>query len=130
MRAEVLDYVQAVSIGGFSASTELPWQESGLELYEKNLKKIYVDIDQITVDPQILTLDGTNISSEITTVRIFFANDAKQIPANYSDLVSELILAKNIEAAQGFNRRECSVQTEISADKLITTIELRFIKLT
>lgn len=129
MRQQVLDYVQTLDIGGFNVSNELPWSESGTELYVKNLKKVYVDIDQITVDPQILTLDGTNIVNEVTTVRIFFANDAKQVPANYSDVVAELRTAKDIEPTLGFNRRECQVQTELQADRLITTIELRFIKL-
>lgn len=130
MRTEVLEYIQSLDIGGFNVSNELPWSESGTELYVKNLKKIYVDIDQIQVDPQILTLDGRNINNEITIIRIFFANDAKQVPANYSDVVAELKTAKDIEAAQGFTRRECQVQTDIQADRLITTIELRFIKLT
>jgi hypothetical protein len=130
MRQEVLEYIQSLDIGGFNVSNELPWSESGTELYVKNLKKIYVDIDQIQVDPQILTLDGTNINNEITIIRIFLANDAKQVPANYSDVVNELKTAKDIEAAQGFNRREFQVSTDIQADRLITTIELRFIKLT
>jgi hypothetical protein len=130
MRTEVLEYIQSLDIGGFNVSNELPWTESGTELYVKNLKKIYVDIDQIQVDPQILTLDGRNINNEITIIRIFFANDAKQVPANYSDVVAELKTAKDIEAAQGFTRRECQVQTDIQADRLITTIELRFIKIT
>jgi hypothetical protein len=130
MRQEVLEYIQSLDIGGFNVSNELPWSESGIELYVKNMKKIYVDIDQIQVDPQILTLDGANINNEITIIRIFFANDAKQVPANYSDVVNELKTAKDIEAAQGFNRREFQVSTDIQADRLITTIELRFIKLT
>jgi len=129
MRTEVLEYIQTLDIGGYNVSNELPWSESGTELYVKNLKKIYVDIDQIQVDPQILTLDGTNINNEITIVRIFLANDAKQVPANYSDIINELKTAKDIEAAQGFTRRECQITTDIQADRLITTIELRFIKL-
>jgi hypothetical protein len=130
MRTEVLEYIQSLNIGGYNVSNELPWNESGTELYVKNLKKIYVDIDQVQVDPQILTLDGRNINNEITIIRIFFANDAKQVPANYSDVVSELKTAKDIEAAQGFTRRECQVSTDIQADRLVTTIELRFIKIT
>lgn len=130
MRTEVLEYIQSLDIGGFNVSNELPWTESGTELYVKNLKKIYVDIDQIQVDPLILTFDRSNINNEITIIRIFFANDAKQVPANYSDVVAELKTAKDIEAAQGFTRRECQVSTALQADRLITTIELRFIKIT
>jgi hypothetical protein len=128
MRTEVLDYLQSLNIGGFNISQELPWTESGTELYIKNLKKIYVDTDQITSEPLLQTFTGS-INNETTIVRIFFANDAKQIPANYQDVVTELRTAKDIEVEQGFNRRESLVTTDIQADRLVTQIELRYTKL-
>lgn len=128
MRTEVLDYIQSLNIGGYNVSQELPWAESGTELYIKNLKKIYVDTDQITSEPLLQTFTGS-INNETTIVRIFFANDAKQIPANYQDVVAELRTAKDIEVELAFNRRESLVTTDIQADRLITQIELRYTKL-
>jgi hypothetical protein len=129
MRQEVIDYIQTLDIGSFNVSNELPWEESGTPLYIKNLKKIYVDVDQFEVDPFIQTFSGLNISNEVTLVRIFFANDAKNIPPNYSDVISELKTAKDIEITQNFNRRECTVSTTVEADRLVTELELRFTKL-
>jgi len=129
MRQEVIDYIQTLDIGGYNVSNELPWEESGTPLYIKNLKKIYVDVDQFEVDPFVQTFSGLNINNETTVVRIFFANDAKNLPPNYSDVVSELKTAKDIEVIQGFNRREALVSTEVEADRLVTELELRFTKL-
>jgi len=129
MRQEVIDYIQTLDIGSFNVSNELPWEESGTPLYIKNLKKIYVDVDQFEIDPFIQTFSGLNINNETTVVRIFFANDAKNLPANYSDVVSELRTAKDIEVTQGFNRREALVSTEVQADRLVTELELRFTKI-
>lgn len=130
MRDEVIDFIQTLDIGGFNISDELPWNESGTALYIKNLKKIYVDIDQITSEPLITTFSGLNVTNHITIVRIFFANDAKQVPANYSDVVAELTTAKNADSTANYHRRECVVSTNIEADRLVTILELRFIKLT
>ena len=129
MRQEVLDYIQSLDLGSYTVSNELPWEESGTTLYTKNLKKIYVDIDQFEVDPLIVTFSGLNINNEVTVIRIFFANDAKNIPPTYSDVVQGLKSAKDIEVAQGFNRREALVSTTIEADRLVTEVELRFTKL-
>jgi len=129
MRQEVIDYIQTLDIGGYNVSNELPWEESGTPLYIKNLKKIYVDVDQFEIDPFIQTFSGLNINNETTVVRIFFANDAKNLPPNYSDVVSELRTAKDIEVIQGFNRREALVSTEVQADRLVTELELRFTKI-
>ena len=130
MRTDVIDYIQSLNLGTFIVSNELPFSESGTPLYLKNLKKIYVDVDQYIVQPFIYTLSGVNISDETTAVRVYFANDAKSIPPNYDDVVSNLRLAKDILPTAGYNRREVDVSTSFEADRLITEIELRFIKLT
>jgi hypothetical protein len=130
MRTDVIDYIQTLNLGTFIVSNELPFSESGIPLYIKNLKKIYVDVDQYIVDPIISTLNGINITRDTIAVRVYFANDAKLIPPNYDEVVSELRAAKDILPTAGYNRREVDVSTTFDADKLITEIELRFIKLT
>lgn len=130
MREEVIDFIQTLDIGGYNISNELPWSESGTPLYIKNLKKIYVDVDQTTSEPLITTFSGLTVTNHVTIVRIFFANDAKQVPGNYSDVVAELSTAKNAESDMAYHRRECVVSTNIEADRLVTILELRFIKLT
>ena len=129
MRQEVLDYIQTLGNGSFNVSNELPWQESGTPLYIKNLKKIYVDVDQYETTPLVQTLNGLVLSQETTTVRVFFANDAKNLPPDYSDVVAGLRTAKDINPELNFYRREVEVTTEVEADRLVTQLELRYITL-
>jgi hypothetical protein len=129
MRTELLDYIGTLDLGGYALSGEVPWTESGTPLYLKNPKRIYVDLDQYQQSPFIQTLNGQTISNEIGTVRVYFSNDAKQLPPNYETLVSELRLGKDLTTIQGVNRRECDVSTEFENDLLITELEFRYIKL-
>ena len=131
MRQDVIDYLQTLNLGTFIVSNELPFSESGTPLYIKNLKKIYVDVDQSTVNPVITTLDGVNVTVDSTAIKMFFANDAKSIPANYDEVVTSLKSARNIlSTTSGISSRRVDVTTDLQADRLITQIELRFIKLT
>jgi biopolymer transport protein ExbD len=130
MRQQVLEYIQNLNLGSFVVSNELPWNESGVALFTKNLKKVYVDNDQYSVEPLVQALNGLNIHNQINTVRVFFANDAKQLPADYEQVIEEMQAIRNVDFAQGHNRREVDISTEIEADRMITTVELRFIKLT
>lgn len=130
MRQEVIDYIQTLNLGTFIVSSEVPWDENGTPLYLKNLKKIYVGITEYTIDPVIITLGGVNITRDTAAVKVYLANDAKQMPPNYDDVVQQLISAKNINTTTGFNQRECSVQTEFNVDKLVTVVEIKFIKIT
>lgn len=129
MRQEVLDYVQTLNLGTVTVSTELPWTDNDVPLYLKNLKKVYVDADAISIEPVVTALDGLNISAETTSVRIYFANDAKVLLPNYSDIINDLRAAKDITTVTGVQRRECAVSTAIESDVLITELEVTFTKL-
>lgn len=130
MRQSVIDYLQGLNLGSFTIATEVPWTETGTELYLKNLKKIYVDVDAFTTEPVITTFTGLNLNNETTVVRVYFANDAKQLPSNYDDVVAQIKAAKDIESTAGYTRRETDVSTSYNSDRLVTEIELRYIKLT
>lgn len=130
MRQAILDYLNTLSTGGFSVTTDLPWSSGGNPLYLTNPKRIYVDRPQTTHDPLFRTLDGTSINTEVTSISIYFAADAKQLPANYETLVSNIKLARNIAAIEGVSRRESDVTSDFNQDMLVTQIELRFTKLT
>lgn len=129
MREELLDYIGTIDLGGYTLSSEVPWTDAGIPLYVKNPKRIYVDLEQYTTEPFIQTLNGITISNEVGTVRVYFSNDAKQLPANYNSLIASLRLGKDITTIQGVNRRECEVSTEFENDLLVTELEFRFIKL-
>lgn len=130
MRQAIYDHIGSLSLGSFNLSSELPWSSSGTALYLKNLKRIYVDVDQITEDLSIAALNGLIINNETTVVRVFFACDAKQLPSNYETLVSGIRTGKSSTSIEGVSRRECDVTTSFEEDIVVTEFEFRFIKIT
>ena len=119
MRTAILDYLQGLgsaTLGTFSVTTELPWDQNGNALYLSNLKRIYVDVDQITQDPNQNSLSLAGVI------------DAKQLPSNYESLVDTIIQARLTADITGVIERLCQVTTDFDADKLITTFEFSFKK--
>lgn len=129
MRQAIWDHIDALSKGTFTLTNELPWDSSGSPLYLKNVKRIYVNTDQITEELVYATLNGVCINNEITRVFVYFACDAKQLPANYETLVSGIRGAKSTTDISGVSRRECDVTTSFEADMLVTEFEFRFINI-
>jgi hypothetical protein len=129
MRQEVLDYIEGLDLGTFFLTQELPRSESGSPLYIKNLKRIYVDNTNYGVENFITTMDGVRIQSEVLTVRVLFASDAKTVPPIYEELVQNLRRVNDITAIAGVNRREVDVTTSLEDDRLVTEVEYRFYKL-
>ena len=129
MRTQVFDYISGLDLGGFYLSNELPWSESGTPLYTKNLKRIYVDVTNYGVEPLINTLSGINIQNQVISVRVYLASDAKTVPPNYDDLITDLLKVNLIAGIDGANRREVDIETSIDNDVLTTELEYRFYKL-
>lgn len=130
MRTEILDYLQSQNLGLFTVSREQPWSENDVPLYIKNLKKIYASEDSVEIVPLITTLNGNDVPSEVTSVTVYLACDAKQTPPNLSDVISSVSTAKNISTISGVHRRECSISRSYDNDVLITELEFRFTKIT
>lgn len=130
MRTEILDYLQSQNLGLFTVTREQPWSENGLALYLKNLKKIYASQDSVEIVPLFATLDGLDIPSEVTTVTVYLACDAKQTPPSLDQVITAVKAAKNITTISGVNRRECNVTSSYENDLLITELEFRFTKIT
>lgn len=124
MRQEILDYINTLALGGYLLTEESPWADNGVPLYQKNLKKIYVDNTESITETLISTLDGLTINNEQLITSIYFANDAKTIPANYDDLVTDLKGAKNISFG-GVRTRESEVTVTYENDVMLTEIEIR-----
>ena len=126
MRQQLIDYIGTQNLGGFILSQELPFSSSGVPLYQKNAKRIYVDRTEYSNEPLIVTLDGTQIDSEIASVRVYFASDAKQLPPNYDTVVTSLKAGKDVSTITGVSRRECVISSSFDEDLLITELEFRF----
>ena len=129
MRQEVLDYINSLPLGGYLSTEESPWSDNEVPLYIKNLKKIYVDNAEYISEPLISTLGSLHINEETTRIRIYLANDAKTVPSNYDDLITDLKAVKDITTIDGVNRREVDVAVNYENDVMITELEVRFIKL-
>jgi hypothetical protein len=130
MRQDIIDYINTLGLGSFLVSNEVPWEDAGTNLWLKNPKVIYVDVANYTTEPIVTALNGLQIQNETTSVNAYFSCDAKQLPSNYDTLVSDLKLARDISAAEGFNRREVDVSTSMESDLLVTELEFRFTKIT
>ena len=130
MRTEILDYLQSQNLGLFTVTREQPWTENDIPLYLKNLKKVYVSQDSVEIVPLFATLDGLDIPSEVTTVTVYLACDAKQTPPNLDQVIAAVKTAKNITTITGVNRRECNVTSSYDNDLLLTELEFKFTKLT
>lgn len=129
MRQQVLDYINTLSLGGYLLTEEIPWSDNDVPLYIKNLKKIYVDNTEYVSTPVIQTLSALSISNEETISKIYLANDAKTVPANYDILIADLQSAKDITTVEGVRTRECDVSVSYQDDVMITEIEIRLTRL-
>ena len=124
MRDQVIEYLKRQNLGGLALSTDLPFQDSGMPLYQQNPKTIYVDTAETAVDPIIQTLGARTISNEIPTISVFFTVDAKTVLPSYDQTVQTVRSTRNAIAIPGIARREDTVETEYETDLLITQINI------
>lgn len=126
MRDQLLTLLRALSLGTFRVASDLPYSNSGQELFLKNIKTIYVDNPQKTVEPLIATLNSNNVDRETTTIQVYFTSDAKQLPSNYDALVASIRALKEDSYFSGFISRECDYTTEYVNDIIQSQFEFRF----
>jgi hypothetical protein len=129
MRDNVIAYLKTISLGSFAVSDELPRDESGTPLFVKNQKRLYTTAQQQDQTPLLRTLNGSHINLNTKSVSVVFSTDAKQLPANYDELVSLIRAAETIKPELGFNDRNSEVITETEDDLLITTVILTYTKI-
>jgi hypothetical protein len=126
MRAQLLSFLTtATSTATVKTVSELPWNTAGEPLYLKNMKRFYLDKEQKAESVMIAVLPGSNdVMQNATTVRGYFAVDAKNQPAGLDAAVTALLNAKNQVSIGNFGI-ESDYTTEIQDDVLIYNIEYR-----
>ncbi len=126
MRSELLSYLTtATSTATIKTVSELPWNTAGEPLYLKNMKKFYLDEEQIEQSVLIPTLTGqTDVMSNLITVRGYFAVDAKNQPSGLSPAITTILGAKDRTGIANFGT-ESDYTTEIQNDVIIYTVEYR-----
>ena len=126
MRTQLLSYLQtATSSTVVKTVSELPWNTAGQPLYLKNMKKFYLDEEQVEQSTLIPTLPGSNDYIEnLVRVRGYFAVDAKNPPAGLSTAITTILGAKDQTGLANFGS-ESDYTTVIEDDVIIYTVEYR-----
>jgi hypothetical protein len=134
MRSEILAALQAqaTSLRPFTVTQELPWSADDTPLYVKNLRTLYVDLDDIsqeTDSPQ--TLQGGTTVIQTRTVTGYMACDAKTLPAKFDAAFAAMLAAIDTIALAPQTHRTASVTHDYLGDQVVftfvwTTRELRF----
>jgi len=125
MRSELLSYLTtATSSLAVKTVSELPWNTAGEPLHLKNMKKFYLDQDQIVQTTMIPTLDGTDVFENVLTVKGYFAVDAKNQPSGLSTALTTILSAISKTGVRNHGS-ESDYSTEIVDDVIIYTVDFR-----
>ena len=108
-----------------SVSSELPWSSAGEPLYIKNMKKVYLDEDNISKTELFSTLDGEDVVQTETSVTGFLAVDAKTQPTDIDSVISKVLESR--VAILGQASRECDMSTDTQADTIVYQFDFNFI---
>lgn len=129
MRTLIVAYLQSLKprqLGDFAVSRELPWSNDGTVMYLKNFKRIYVGTEEVERDNDLMTLRGPLAIRETVTVSVYFTTDAKNLPANYDEIVELVDAFRTLESVAGYQERQSSVYREIDGDHMVTEVVFRF----
>lgn len=126
MRSELLTAITTATstLTQFAVSLELPWSQNGQPLFRKNMKKIYVDRDNLVETTLIPTLDGNDVMQNDLIVNAYLAVDAKNTPSQLDNAVSKILGAKDKISLVNFGM-ESDYTVEKDEDVLVYTFEFR-----
>ena len=117
----------ALASTNVSVSSELPFSSADVPLYEKNMKKLYIDEDNILREPLVETLDFNHVENIETTVTAYLTIDAKNPIQDIDIITGAVINSKN--SISGQITKECDMTTSMSADKLTYQFDFTFTKI-
>jgi hypothetical protein len=129
MRSVVYNYIKALALKSVSLSAELPYQTNGTDLYLKNKKTVYVDVAQSSQDAVTDTFNGKGAVNEVTTVSVYFVNDAKRVLSDYDSIVTQLKGARTATGTEEYIQKLCQVTVSYEEDAMVTQLEFSFRKL-
>lgn len=125
MREQFLELLKTIQTISYKISEELPFSNSGTPLYSKNPRRIYVDTPTNSIEVFMQILNGVNIDSDVLTIRVYFANDAKQLPTDYQSTVDQIKKLKD-SVIGDFIKRQCTYSLEFENDMIINRFEFNF----
>jgi len=126
MRDTLLTAITAnVASSNVSVSSELPWIQGDTPLYSINMKKFYLDEEQISKTVFIETLDDNKLYETETIMEGFLEVDAKNPLSDIDTVISGILASKS--AIADTTIAESSYTTETENDRITYTFEFRFI---
>ena len=108
-----------------TVSSELPWVQGDQPLYSINMKKFYLDEEQISKTVYIETLDDNKQYQTETIMEGFLEVDAKNPLSDIDTVISGILASKS--AIADTTIAESSYTTETENDRITYTFEFRFI---
>lgn len=114
-----------VSGSNVTVSSELPWIQGDSPLYSINMKKFYLDEEQISKTVFIETLDDGKLYETETTMEGYLEVDAKNSLSDIDTVISGILASKS--AIANTTIAESNYTTETENDRITYTFEFRFI---
>ena len=126
MRAGLLSAITTATstLTQFAVSTELPWEQNGIPLYLKNMKKIYVDRERQEQTTLIPVLDGIDLFQNDLIAEVYLAVDAKNPPSQLDSAITAILGCKSKTGVVNFGN-ESDYTIDKQEDVLTYTFEFR-----
>jgi hypothetical protein len=127
MRTELLTAITSAltTVTQFQVSTELPFSQNALPLYRKNMKRVYVDNPNVEQTVIYAVLSGSDVFSDLNTIRVYVSMDAKNPPSQRDLLIAKILQARDTTNVVAYDR-EADYEVEIDEDVQTITFEFRF----
>jgi hypothetical protein len=108
-----------------STSSELPFTAGGVNLYDKNMKKLYLDNDQNQRTQLFSTIDNNDVFQQEILVNGYLTVDAKNQPSDISNVITRVVNSR-FSVANCYVR-ECEVTNTYAEDRITYNFEFRFL---
>jgi hypothetical protein len=108
-----------------STSSELPFTAGGVNLYDKNMKKLYLDNDQNQRTQLFSTIDNNDVFQQEILVNGYLTVDAKNQPGDISNVITRVVNSR-FSVANCYVR-ECEVTNTYAEDRITYNFEFRFL---
>lgn len=108
-----------------SVSNELPFISGDIPLYQKNMKKVYLDEQQENITELFNSLDNNDVFETETLINAYLCVDAKNSLGDIDTIINTI----QSERTNITNKtvRECNLTTDFIDDKIVYAFEYRFI---
>ena len=129
MRSQLLSHLATSLTATIKVSSELPFIQGDQPLYFKNMKRVYLDEEQVEEAPLIPLLSGDDIMERTKTVRAYLAVDAKNTSTGITSVITTMLNAKT-QVGEDNTGTESDYSTDINEDVILYTFEYRMTQIT